>query len=83
MFLYELLFTHYVYIIVILVMLLIVGIRVRSTNLDKVKVSLPRRAVTTYIKGPTNGEDLPSPVSRVSLSPQASINTRLVFSEHL
>lgn len=46
------------------------SIRVRSTNLDKVKVSLPRRAVTTYIKHPT-GDD------------EAFINSKLVFSEHL
>lgn len=49
-------------------------------------MKLPRRAATTYMKGPISDEDLQelmNPNSRVSISPNASIKTKVVFTEHL
>ncbi|CAC5418898.1 unnamed protein product [Mytilus coruscus] len=62
------------------------SIRIRSTTIEQVKMKLPRRAATTYMKGPISDSDLQelmNPTSRVSISPNASIKTKVVFTEHL
>ena len=65
------------------------GIRSKSAAENNVKMNLPRRAVTTYIKSPSHTDDAEedlSPVSllsRVTISPNASFKTKLVFTEHL
>lgn len=66
------------------------SIRTNSTAFDNMKLNLPRRAKTTYCKGPLTEEepeDLPdsvvSTLQRISLSPEATIKTKIMFTEHL
>ena len=60
------------------------GFRAKSRSSN----NIPRRPITTYIKGPQSDDNqdsvvLAATLERISLSPNATIKTKVMLSDHL